>query len=145
MSFRDKVIYQIYPKSFYDSTGSGIGDLRGVIEKVPYIASLGVDMVWFNPFFVSPQRDNGYDVADYYSINPDMGTMDDVDELIAALAEHGIGVMFDMVFNHVSTEHEWFQRALAGEKEYQDFFYLQPLQADGSGWVGERRRDSLSL
>ncbi len=132
MSFRDKVIYQIYPKSFYDSTGSGIGDLRGVIEKVPYIASLGVDMVWFNPFFVSPQRDNGYDVADYYSINPDMGTMDDVDELIAALAEHGIGVMFDMVFNHVSTEHEWFQRALAGEKEYQDFFYLQPLQADGS-------------
>ncbi len=132
MSFRDKVIYQIYPKSFYDSTGSGVGDLRGVIEKVPYIASLGVDMVWFNPFFVSPQRDNGYDVADYYNINPDLGTMDDVDELIAALAQHGIGVMFDMVFNHVSTEHEWFKRALAGEKEYQDFFYLQPLQADGS-------------
>ncbi len=132
MSFHDKVIYQVYPKSFYDSNGDGLGDLRGVIEKIPYIASLGVDMVWFNPFFVSPQNDNGYDVADYYRINPDMGTMEDVEELIAGLKEHGIGVMFDMVLNHVSTEHEWFQRALAGEKKYQDFFYLREGQADGS-------------
>ncbi|MBM7052126.1 alpha,alpha-phosphotrehalase [Rothia sp. ZJ1223] len=132
MSFADKVIYQIYPKSFYDSTGSGVGDLRGVIEKVSYIASLGVDMVWFNPFFASPQKDNGYDISNYYAIEPSMGTMSDLEELIAALDEHGIGVMFDMVFNHVSTEHEWFQRALAGEKEYQDFFYLQPAQVNGS-------------
>lgn len=132
MSFKNKVIYQVYPKSFYDSTGSGVGDIRGIIEKVPYIASLGVDMVWFNPFFASPQRDNGYDVADYYTINPEMGTLQDVEELIAALAEEGIGVMFDMVFNHVSTEHDWFQRALAGDKEYQDFFYLRPLGKDGS-------------
>lgn len=132
MSFHDKVIYQVYPKSFYDSTGSGTGDLRGVIEKIPYIASLGVDMVWFNPFFVSPQNDNGYDIADYYSIDPTMGTMQDVEELIAALDAQGIGVMFDMVLNHVSTDHEWFQRALAGEQEYRDFFYLRPLQADGS-------------
>lgn len=132
MSFRDKVIYQVYPKSFYDSNGDGVGDLRGVIEKVPYIASLGVDMVWFNPFFVSPQRDNGYDIADYCAVDPAMGTMQDAQELIAALAEHGIGVMFDMVLNHVSTEHEWFQRALAGDTYYQDFFYLRPAQADGS-------------
>lgn len=132
MSMRNAVIYQIYPKSFYDSTGSGTGDLRGIIEKVPYITSLGVDMVWFNPFFISPQNDNGYDIADYYNIDPTMGSMADVEELIAALTAEGIGVMFDMVLNHVSIEHEWFQRALAGEQEYQNFFYLRPLQEDGS-------------
>lgn len=132
MSFPEEVVYQVYPKSFYDSDGDGIGDLPGVLEKVDYIASLGVKWVWFNPFFVSPQNDNGYDIADYYAINPDMGTMQDVEALISALAERGIGVMFDMVLNHVSTEHEWFQRALAGEKEYQDFFYLRPLQEDAS-------------
>lgn len=132
MSFHDKVIYQIYPKSFRDTSGNGIGDLRGVIEKIPYIASLGVDMVWFNPFFVSPQRDNGYDVADYRAIDPVMGTMEDVEEMIAALAEHGIGVMFDMVFNHTSTAHEWFQRALAGEQKYRDYYFIRPPQAGGS-------------
>lgn len=132
MSMRNAVIYQIYPKSFYDSTGSGTGDLRGIIEKVPYITSLGVDMVWFNPFFISPQNDNGYDIADYYNIDPTMGSMADVEELIAALTAGGVGVMFDMVLNHVSIEHEWFQRALAGEQEYQNFFYLRPLQEDGS-------------
>lgn len=132
MSMRNAVIYQIYPKSFYDSTGTGTGDLRGIIEKVPYITSLGVDMVWFNPFFISPQNDNGYDIADYYNIDPTMGSMADVEELIAALTAEGVGVMFDMVLNHVSIEHEWFQRALAGEQEYQNFFYLRPLQEDGS-------------
>lgn len=126
MGFHDATIYQIYPKSFHDSTGSGIGDLRGVIAKVPYIASLGIDMVWFNPFFVSPQRDNGYDIADYYAIDPAMGTMADFEELVAALDAHGIGVMLDMVLNHTSTEYEWFRRALTGEKEYQDFYYLRP-------------------
>lgn len=132
MSMRNAVIYQIYPKSFYDSTGSGTGDLRGIIEKVPYITSLGVDMVWFNPFFISPQNDNGYDIADYYNIDPTMGSMAEVEELIGALTAEGVGVMFDMVLNHVSIEHEWFQRALAGEQEYQNFFYLRPLQEDGS-------------
>ena len=124
--FASSVIYQVYPKSFYSSAGGAYGDLRGIIEKVPYIASLGVDMVWFNPFFASPQNDNGYDISDYYAINPDLGTMEDVEEMIAALAEHGVGVMFDMVLNHISTEHEWFQRALAGEREYWDYFYIRP-------------------
>lgn len=132
MSFHDQVIYQVYPKSYRDSSGNGVGDLRGVLEKVPYIASLGVDMVWLNPFYVSPQNDNGYDIADYYRIDPDMGTMEDFQELVAALGEHGIGVMVDMVLNHVSTEHEWFQRALAGEQKYRDYFYLRPAQPDGS-------------
>ena len=140
MSFQDSVIYQIYPKSFRDSTGSGVGDLRGVIEKVDYIASLGVDCIWFNPFFPSPQRDNGYDISDYCAIDPSMGTMEDFDELVAALAERGIDVMLDMVLNHTSTDHEWFQRALAGDPVYQDYYYLRPAQADGSlptNWVSK--------
>ena len=133
-SFRNTVIYQIYPKSFYSAHGRPTGDIRGIIEKVPYVASLGVGMVWFNPFFASPQHDNGYDISDYYAINPELGTMEDVEEMIAAFGEHGIGVMFDMVLNHVSTEHEWFRRAQAGEREYWDYFYLRPgrVQPDGT-------------
>ena len=126
MSLTDSVVYQIYPKSFRDSTGDGVGDLRGIIEKVDYIASLGVDHVWFNPFFPSPGRDNGYDISDYCAIDPAMGTMEDFENLVAALGERGIGVMLDMVLNHVSTDHEWFQRALAGDPAYQDYFYLLP-------------------
>lgn len=140
MTFHDSVVYQVYPKSFQDADGDGVGDLRGVIEKVPYIASLGVDMVWFNPFFPSPQRDNGYDISDYCAIDPSMGTLDDFDELVAALDEHGIGVMLDMVFNHTSTEHEWFQRALAGEQRFRDYYILRPPKADGSlptNWVSK--------
>ena len=135
--FASSVIYQVYPKSFYSSAGGAYGDLRGVIEKVSYIASLGVDMVWFNPFFASPQNDNGYDISDYYAINPDLGTMEDVEEMIAALTEHGVGVMFDMVLNHVSTEHEWFQRALAGEREYWDYFYIRPGRYAEDGQLRE--------
>ena len=132
--FRSTVIYQIYPKSFYSAHGRPTGDIRGIIEKVPYVASLGVGMVWFNPFFASPQHDNGYDISDYYAINPELGTMEDVEEMIAAFGEHGIEVMFDMVLNHVSTEHEWFRRAQAGEREYWDYFYLRPgrVQSDGT-------------
>ncbi|MFW0179738.1 alpha,alpha-phosphotrehalase [Rothia sp. P7208] len=132
MPWTERTIYQIYPKSFYDSNGDGIGDIRGIIEKIPYIASLGIDMVWFNPFFVSPQHDNGYDISDYYNIDPNMGTMEDVEELIQKLNAHNIDVMFDMVLNHVSTEHPWFQKALAGEKKYHDYFYIQAPQQDGS-------------
>lgn len=130
--FHEYVIYQVYPKSFCDSTGDGLGDLRGIINKIPYIASLGVDMVWFNPFFVSPQRDSGYDVADYYQIQPSMDTMDDFDELVAKLAEHNIGVMLDMVFNHTSTAHEWFQKALSGDEKYRDYYIIRPGNKDGS-------------
>ncbi|OMG28998.1 alpha,alpha-phosphotrehalase [Actinomyces naeslundii] len=140
MSLTDSVVYQIYPKSFRDSTGDGVGDLRGIIEKVDYIASLGVDHVWFNPFFPSPGRDNGYDISDYCTIDPAMGTMEDFENLVAALGERGIGVMLDMVLNHVSTDHEWFQRALAGDPAYQDYFYLLPPKENGSlptNWVSK--------
>ena len=127
-----KVIYQIYPKSFYDSNNDGIGDLRGIIAKIDYIKKLNVDMIWFNPFFVSPQNDNGYDVADYYKIDPLFGTMADFEELVAKLKEINVGIMLDMVLNHCSTSNEWFQKALAGDKKYQDYFYLRKAKKDGS-------------
>lgn len=123
--FSNKVIYQIYPKSFKDSNGDGIGDLRGVAEKLDYLKDLGVDYLWLTPFFVSPQRDNGYDVADYRNIDPMFGTMEDLDNLIAEGEKRIIGLMFDMVFNHTSTSHEWFRRALAGEKKYQDYYIFK--------------------
>ncbi|MDF7668110.1 alpha,alpha-phosphotrehalase [Lactobacillus sp. ESL0703] len=127
-----KVIYQIYPKSFYDSNGDGIGDIRGIIQKIPYIKQLNVDMIWFNPFFVSPQHDNGYDIANYYQIDPLFGTMAHFDELVAKLKEINVGVMLDMVFNHCSTSNEWFQKALAGDEKYRKFFYLRKAKKDGS-------------
>ena len=123
--FSNKVIYQIYPKSFKDSNGDGIGDLRGVAEKLDYLKDLGVDYLRLTPFFVSPQRDNGYDVADYRNIDPMFGTMEDLDNLIAEGEKRNIGLMFDMVFNHTSTSHEWFRRALAGEKKYQDYYIFK--------------------
>lgn len=130
--FSNKVIYQIYPKSFKDSNGDGIGDLRGVAEKLDYLKDLGVDYLWLTPFFVSPQRDNGYDVADYRNIDPMFGTMEDLDNLIAEGEKRNIGLMFDMVFNHTSTSHEWFRRALAGEKKYQDYYIFKEGAPDQS-------------
>ena len=130
--FQKKVIYQLYPKSFKDSDGNGIGDLQGIISKVPYLAELGIDMIWMNPIFVSPQMDNGYDITDYYAIDPVFGTMADFEELIGKLKQHGIEIMFDMVFNHTSTTHEWFRKALAGDKEYQDYYIIRDPKADGS-------------
>lgn len=123
--FRNKVVYQIYTKSFRDSNGDGLGDLRGVIEKLDYLRDLGVDYLWLTPFFKSPLNDNGYDISDYRAIDPVFGTMEDVEELIAQADRRGLGLMFDMVFNHTSTEHAWFQRALAGEKKYQDYYIFR--------------------
>ena len=137
--FHDKVVYQIYPKSFRDANGDGLGDLPGIIEKLDYLAELGVDYLWITPFFVSPQRDNGYDVADYRRIDPRFGTMADVELLIAEADKRGIGLMFDMVFNHTSTEHDWFRRALSGEKEYQDYYIFQAGEPDKppTNWVSK--------
>ncbi len=118
----DKVVYQIYVRSFQDSNGDGIGDLRGITRRLGYLQRLGVDYLWITPFFVSPQNDNGYDVADYRSVEPMFGTMDDFDELAREARAHGIGLMLDMVFNHTSTQHEWFQRALAGDPKYLAYY-----------------------
>ena len=122
MNIQNKVVYQIYPKSFYDTNGDGLGDLPGITAKLDYLKELGVDLLWLTPFFISPQNDNGYDVADYCAVDPRFGTMEDVDTLIRAAKTHGIGLMFDMVFNHTSTEHAWFKRALAGDPDYMDYY-----------------------
>lgn len=123
--FSSKVVYQIYPKSFMDSNGDGLGDLRGIIRKLDYLRDLGVDYLWLTPVFVSPQNDNGYDVADYCSIDPRFGTMEDMEELIREGEKRGLGLMLDMVFNHTSTEHEWFQKALAGDEKYQNYYIFK--------------------
>lgn len=138
---KGKVVYQIYPKSYKDTTENGIGDFRGIIEKIPYLAKLGVDMVWLNPFYLSPQRDNGYDISDYMAVDPLFGDMADFEEMVCVGKEHKIDFMLDMVLNHCSTEHEWFQKALAGDKYYQDFFFIQDQPTDwqskfgGSAWA----------
>ena len=134
--FKGSTIYQIYPKSFCDSDGDGIGDIRGIISRLDYIKSLGVDYIWSTPFFLSPQKDNGYDVEDYRRVNPQFGTMEDVEELIEKAGERGMGLMFDMVFNHTSTRHEWFQRALSGEKKYMDYYIFRDgdPQAPPTNW-----------
>lgn len=139
MNFENKVVYQIYPKSFYDSNNDGIGDLNGITEKLDYIKHLGVDYIWITPFFVSPQKDNGYDVADYCNIDLTYGTMEDFDRLSAEAKKRGIGIMLDMVFNHTSTEHKWFKKALAGEKKYQDFYIFKKGEKNNppTNWVSK--------
>lgn len=131
-SISKKVIYQIYPKSFKDSDNDGLGDLQGIIQKLDYLEDLGIDMVWLNPFYPSPQNDNGYDISNYKDIDPNFGTMEDFETLIAEGKKRNIEFMLDMVLNHTSTEHEWFQKALAGDKKYQDYYILRPLKEDGS-------------
>ncbi|WP_283129514.1 alpha-amylase family glycosyl hydrolase, partial [Allofournierella massiliensis] len=120
--FKKSVVYQIYPKSFLDTNCDGLGELRGVAQKLDYLKELGVDYIWLTPFFVSPQNDNGYDVADYRTIDPRYGTMEDFEELARQAEQRGIRLMLDMVFNHTSTEHIWFQKALAGDPVYQDYY-----------------------
>lgn len=129
---KKSVVYQIYPKSFCDSNGDGLGDLKGVTSKLDYLQKLGVDYIWLTPFVRSPQKDNGYDVSDYYKIDERYGTMEDFDELCGQAAKRGIGLMMDMVFNHVSAEHEWFQKALQGDPYYQDYFIFKKGKDDGS-------------
>ena len=123
--FQNSTVYQIYPKSFCDTNGDGIGDLRGITEKLDYLHDLGVDYLWITPFFRSPQRDNGYDISNYREIEPMYGSMQDLDVLIARADSLGIGLMFDMVFNHTSTEHEWFQKALQGDKRYMNYYIFR--------------------
>lgn len=130
--FKKSVVYQIYPKSFLDTNGDGLGELRGVTQKLDYLKELGVDYIWLTPFFVSPQNDNGYDVADYRTIDPRYGTIEDFEELAQQADRRGIRLMLDMVFNHTSTEHIWFQKALAGDPVYQDYYIFRPARPDGS-------------
>lgn len=123
--FKKSVVYQIYPKSFSDSNNDGIGDIKGIIGKLDYLKSLGVDYIWLTPVYISPQRDNGYDVADYCSIDPRYGTMEEFDELVKEAKDRDIYLMLDMVFNHTSTEHEWFKKAMSGDEKYKNYYIFK--------------------
>ena len=116
------VVYQIYPKSFNDTTGSGEGDIRGIIEKLDYLKELGVEVLWITPMYKSPQNDNGYDISDYYDIDPNYGTMADFEEMLAEAHKRGLKIVMDIVVNHSPTENEWFKKSEAGDPEYKDFY-----------------------
>ena len=123
--WHDKVAYQIYPKSFYDSNGDGIGDIPGIIEKLDYLRDLGVDILWLSPIYKSPLADQGYDISDYYSIDPRFGTMKDMEHLIHEAKKRQMYILMDLVVNHCSDEHEWFQKAIQDpDGKYGNFFYI---------------------
>ena len=129
--WQDKVAYQIYPKSFYDTNGDGIGDLPGIIEKLDYLKDLGVDIIWLSPCYRSPLADQGYDISDYYDIDPCFGTMEDMDRLIAEAKKRGMYILMDLVVNHCSDEHEWFKKACQDpDGKYGNFFYLRDKKED---------------
>lgn len=125
--------YQVYPRSFKDSDGDGIGDLKGVKEKLQYLKDLGMEGVWLSPIFKSPMVDFGYDISDFYAIQPEYGTMQDFDELLAECKKIGIKLIMDFVPNHTSDEHEWFQKSLAGDPEYKDYFIWHPGKENPAG------------
>ena len=124
--WHDKVAYQIYPKSFLDTNGDGIGDLKGIISKLDYLKELGIDIIWLSPIYKSPFVDQGYDIADYYAIAEEFGTMEEFDELLAEAKKRDMYIIMDLVINHCSDKHEWFQKALADpDGEFADYFYFR--------------------
>lgn len=132
--WRRCVVYQIYPRSFKDTNGDGVGDLQGIREQLDYLTALGVDAIWITPIYDSPQRDHGYDISDYRSIYAEYGTMDDFDQLLAEAHERGLRIILDMVVNHTSTAHAWFEQARQGTENLYHRFYIWK---DGEG--GSRR------
>ena len=132
--WKKRIVYQIYPRSFYDSNGDGIGDLQGIISKLDYIYSLGVDTIWLSPVYQSPNDDNGYDISDYYQIQPEFGTLDDMEQLITKAKALGIGIIMDLVINHTSDEHEWFIKSMEKDPEYRDFYIWKDQPNNWSGF-----------
>lgn len=133
--WQKEIVYQIYPKSFYDSNGDGVGDIRGILEKLPYLRDLGVTLLWLCPVYRSPMADNGYDVADYNALAPEFGTMQDLEELIARAGEMGIRILMDLVINHTSDEHPWFQQALADpQSPCHDYYIFKTGKRPPNNW-----------
>lgn len=131
--WKNSVVYQIYPRSFKDSNGDGFGDLQGIIEKLPYLQNLGIDVIWLSPVFDSPQDDNGYDISDYRKIYAGFGSNEDMDELIKKAHEHGIKIVLDLVVNHTSDEHAWFvESRKSKDSKYSDYYIWKDPKADGS-------------
>ena len=156
--WKEAVVYQIYPRSFNDTNGDGVGDLRGIIAKLDYIKSLGVDVIWLNPIFASPNEDNGYDISDYEAIMPEFGTMADFDELLRGMHQRGLKLVLDLVANHCSSAHPWFQQARSSrDNPYRDYFHWWPAEkgpppkrwsffdVDGNAWAYDRRTNAYYL
>ena len=130
--WKKAVVYQIYPRSFKDSNGDGIGDLNGITEKLDYLKELGVDVIWVSPMYCSPMDDNGYDISDYYKVDPMFGTNDDMDRLLAEAGKRGMKVILDLVVNHCSDEHEWFVKAKQDpDCEDAGYFYCRKKEDGG--------------
>ncbi|MEO0777914.1 MAG: alpha-glucosidase [Bacteroidota bacterium] len=130
--WKESVIYQIYPRSFNDSNGDGVGDLRGIIEKLDYLQELGIDIVWLSPIYQSPNDDNGYDISDYYGIMDEFGTMADFDELLAGIHQRGMKLLMDLVVNHSSDEHAWFEASRQSkDNPYRDYYFWRPGKNGG--------------
>jgi trehalose-6-phosphate hydrolase len=155
--WKKAVVYQIYPKSFKDTTGNGVGDLQGIIEKLDYLETLGIDVIWLTPIYESPQRDNGYDISDYYRINPEYGTMETFETLLEKAHEKGIKIIMDIVVNHTSTDHPWFREAAKSKENPYRHFYIWKDGVDGkppnnwqskfggSAWQYDERTDQYYL
>ncbi len=138
MEYKNKVVYQIWPCSFKDSNNDGIGDIQGIISKLDYIASLGVDLIWLSPVYASPNTDYGYDISDYYSINPEFGTMKDFDELLFKAKEKGLGIIMDLVANHTSDKHDWFLNAVSDvNSPYRDYYFFKKSDTknEPNNWI----------
>ena len=129
--WKEAVIYQIYPRSFMDSDGDGVGDLQGIISKLDYLKDLGVDVLWLSPIYDSPNDDMGYDIRDYQKIMTEFGTMDDFDKMLDEIHKRGMKLIMDLVVNHTSDEHEWFRKALAGDEKYKNYYFFRKGKGDG--------------
>ena len=140
--WKEAVIYQIYPRSFNDSNGDGVGDLKGIIEKLDYLKELGIDVIWLSPIYKSPNDDNGYDISDYYDIMEEFGTMADFDEMLEEIHKRGMKLVMDLVVNHSSDEHFWFQESRKSkDNPYRDYYIWKPEKPNnwlsffsGSAW-----------
>ena len=133
-------VYQIYPRSFQDSNGDGIGDIKGIIQRLDYLQDLGIELIWLTPMYVSPGRDNGYDIADYYQIDPIFGDLADFERLLKEAHQRGIKIMMDMVVNHTSDQHRWFQESLKGKDNPYHDYYLWRDPVDGhepNNWLSK--------
>ena len=140
--YKDAVVYQIYPRSFCDSDGDGIGDLRGIISKLDYIKELGVNAVWLSPIYKSPNDDNGYDISNYRDIMDEFGTMEDFNEMLKGMHDRGIKLIMDLVANHTSDEHEWFVRSRASkDNPYRDYY----IWRKGRGKNGKKPPNNWTL
>ncbi|MEM1003052.1 MAG: alpha-amylase family glycosyl hydrolase, partial [Bacteroidota bacterium] len=151
--WKEGVIYQIYPRSFKDSNGDGVGDLRGIISELDYLQSLGIDILWLSPIYRSPNDDNGYDISDYYKIMEEFGTMADFDELLEGIHQRGMKLLMDLVVNHTSDEHEWFQQSRQSEDNpYSDYYFWKKEKPNnwlsffgGEAWEYDEKRQAYYL